>query len=278
MKHVIGIDMGATNVRVGVIDENLKIVEVIRENTTHEGNEALIQQLVRLIKEVHFEKYHISSITIGVPGRVRNDGYVYELPNIHVSDIDFVSTLQNVFHVPTYVINDAVAAGLAEAISGNGKNNQSVFFVTISSGIGGSFFIDKKFVVSSTEIGHTLFKYQNSYYELERIASGYGILSLAKLNGITLEHGYDMFYGYQNHDQKLTKLYWDWINLIHEFLSFIQNAFSPEVIVFSGGVMKSASIFFDDLKKANPQSHLVLAYHDQDAGLIGSACYGLQNA
>ena len=163
MKHVIGIDMGATNVRVGVIDENLKIVEVVRENTTHEGNEALIQQLVRLIKEVHFEKYHISSITIGVPGRVRNDGYVYELPNIHVSDIDFVSTLQNVFHVPTYVINDAVAAGLAEAISGNGKNNQSVFFVTISSGIGGSFFIDKKFVVSSTEIGHTLFKYQNGY-------------------------------------------------------------------------------------------------------------------
>lgn len=118
MKYVIGIDMGATNIRVGVINENLEIVEVIRESTSHGGNDSLIQQIVRLIKQVHYEKYNISSITIGVPGRVRNDGYVYELPNIHVSDIDFVTTLQNVFHVPTFVINDAVAAGLAEAISG----------------------------------------------------------------------------------------------------------------------------------------------------------------
>lgn len=278
MRHVIGIDMGATNIRVGVINENLEIVEVIRESTSHGGNDSLIQQIVRLIKQVHYEKYNISSITIGVPGRVRNDGYVYELPNIHVSDIDFVTTLQNVFHVPTFVINDAVAAGLAEAISGNGKDYSSVFFVTISSGIGGSFFVNKKFVVSSTEIGHTLFKYQNGYYELERIASGYGIIRLAELNHIQLEHGYDMFIGYQNHDINLTQLYFDWLNLLHEFLAFIQSTFSPEIIVFSGGVMKSASIFFEDLKKQNPQSKLIMAYHNQDAGLIGASCYGLQNS
>lgn len=57
-----------------------------------------------------------------------------------------------------------------------------------------------------------------------------------------------MFIGYQNHDEKLTKLYHDWLDLLHEFLIFIQNTFSPEIIVFSGGVMKSASIFFEDLK------------------------------
>lgn len=37
MKYVIGIDMGATNIRVGVINENLEIVEVIRESTSHGG-------------------------------------------------------------------------------------------------------------------------------------------------------------------------------------------------------------------------------------------------
>ncbi len=276
MKHVIAIDMGATNIRVGVIDENLNIVEVIRERTCHDGNEALIKQIIRLINDVHYKKYNISSITIGVPGRVRNDGYIYELPNIHVKDIDLVTPLVNEFNIPTYVINDATAAGLAEAVSGNGKDYSSEFFITISSGVGGSFFINKEYTVSSTEIGHTLIEYKGEYYEFEHICSGYGIKNLAKINGINLEEGYHMFIGYQNGDDELTALYHDWLNLFHKFFEFIQSTFSPEVIVLTGGVMKSSHIFFNDLKEKNPNCNLVKAYHDQDAGLIGAGCYGIQ--
>lgn len=276
MKHVIAIDMGATNIRVGVIDENLNIVEVIRERTCHDGNEALIKQIIKLINDVHYENYNVSSITIGVPGRVRNDGYIYELPNIHVKDIDLVTPLVKEFNVPTYVINDATAAGLAEAVSGNGKDYSSVFFITISSGVGGSFFVNKEYTISSTEIGHTLIEYKGEYHEFERICSGYGIKNLAKINGIDLDEGYHMFIGYQNGDKKLTALYKDWLDLFHKFFSFIQNTFSPEVIILTGGVMKSSHIFLDDLRENNPNCNLVKAYHDQDAGLIGSACYGIQ--
>jgi glucokinase len=276
MKHVIAIDMGATNIRVGVIDEKLNIIEVIRERTCHDGNVALINQIIRLINEVHFSNYEISSITIGVPGRVRNDGYVYELPNIHVKDLDLVTPLTKEFGVSTYVINDATAAGLAEAVSGSGKQYSSVFFITISSGVGGSYFVDHNYKVASTEIGHTLFEYKGEYYEFEHICSGYGIKRLASINNINLEEGYHMFIGYKNGDEALTALYKDWLNLFHKFFGFIQNTFSPEVIVLTGGVMKSADIFLKDLKENNPNCNLVKAYHDQDAGLIGSACYGLQ--
>lgn len=276
MKNVIAIDMGATNIRVGILNEQLEILEVIRERTSHEGNDALISQIIRLIHAVHYEKYHVSSITIGVPGRVRKDGFIDELPNIHVEKLDFVTPLEKEFHVPTYVINDAVAAGIAEAVAGSGKNDKSVFFVTISSGVGGSFFVDKQYTISSSEIGHTLFSYQNHYYEFEKIASGYGLLTLAKQNGLALQEGYEVFLGYQKQDPLCTKVYQDWLMLMHQFFSFIQDTFAPDVIVLTGGVMKSASIFFEDMKKMNAQSKLVPAYYDQDAGLVGAGCYGLQ--
>ncbi len=277
MKQVIAIDMGATNIRVGVVNQDLEIVEVVRERTSHQGNEALIDQIITLINSVHFQSYDIESITIGVPGRVRNDGYVYELPNIGVKDLDLVHPLENHFHTPVHVINDAVAAGLAEAVGGNGRHSQKVFFVTISSGIGGSFFIDKRYAPSSSEIGHTLFEYHGQYYELEKIASGYGLCRLAKLNDLEIDEGYKVFQGYLNHDERLSHVYNDWLALMHDFLGFIQNTFTPDIIVFSGGVMKSSQIFFEDLKNQNPNCRLIAAHYDQDAGLIGAACYGIQN-
>ena len=85
-----------------------------------------------------------------------------------------------------------------------------------------------------------------------------------------------MFIGYKDGDEKLTALYKDWLALFNKFFGFIQNTFSPDVIVLTGGVMKSSDIFLDDLKQNNPKCNLVKAYHDQDAGLIGSACFGLQ--
>lgn len=278
MSYVIAIDMGATNIRVGILNDQLEIMEVVRERTTHEGNDALISQIIRLIHAVHSEKYPVRSITIGVPGRVRKNGFIDELPNIHVQELDLVHPLEATFHVPTYVINDAVAAGIAEAVAGSGKDADAVFFVTISSGVGGSFFVHQTFTPSSHEIGHTLFSYQNHYYEFEKIASGYGLLTLAACNGLHLQEGYEVFLGYQNHDPLSTKVYQDWLQLMQRFFSFIQNTFAPDVIVLTGGVMKSASIFFEDMKKMNPQSRLVMAFFDQDAGLIGAGCYGLQKA
>jgi predicted NBD/HSP70 family sugar kinase len=53
--------------------------------------------------------------------------------------------------------------------------------------------------------------------------------------------------------------------------------FQPDVFTLTGGVMKSADIFFKDLKKAAPDCHLEPCSFGQEAGLIGAAVLGFQS-
>lgn len=274
MKKVIGIDLGATNIRVGVINEKLEILDVIREETTHQGSTELIKQIIRLIEQIK-GIYEIDAIAIGVPGRVKWDGFIFELPNLHVANIPLKDEIENFFHIRTIVANDAEVAGLAEAKAGRGKDYQNTYFLTISSGIGGAFYRSCHAQYVIPEIGHTLFKVKDQLYELERVASGYGIIALAQIYGVTIEQGHELFLGYKSGDPTLSMIYSVWLDLISDLLAFVNETLSPDIFVLSGGVMKSSEIFLPDLIKKNPHLNIVRAYFDQDAGLLGAGCLAL---
>lgn len=273
MKNVIALDIGGTNVRAAIIDENFNILKVIRKSTLIGSVNLFLEQICSLIDELNPKESRCAAIVAGVPGRVRWDGFIDALPNIHIDNIPLRSFLEARYGVPVFVANDAEVAALAEAIAGAGKNLKSSYFVTISTGIGGALVVDKKLKKASYEIGHTLFPYRNEYYELEKIASGTGIEKLLQINGIKIAQTYQFFEKVSAHDPLIMGVYSDWLALLASFFRYIKTTFEPEMIILSGGVIKSASVFFTDLQKKIPDIPLAIAHYEQDAGLIGAACF-----
>ncbi len=273
MKNVLALDIGGTNIRVAVIDETLSIIKVIRRSTTVGSIKLFLEQVCSIIDELNPEQYNISAIAAGVPGRVRWDGFIDALPNIHIDNIPLREYLEARYKVPVFIKNDAEVAGFAEGVAGAGKDKRSSFFITISTGIGGALVCDKKIKNASYEIGHTLFNYRGNYYEIEKIASGVGIGKLLELNDVPNIPSHLFFDRVANKDEMYLPAYHDWLNLISAFFQYIHKSFEPEVIVLSGGVLKSSKVFFDDLQVLNTNIVLARAQFDQDAGLIGAACY-----
>ena len=61
MEYVISIDMGATNLRVGIVSSNLDIIEVNREKTVKNDKDLLVKQICRLIESLPYEKYNVKN-------------------------------------------------------------------------------------------------------------------------------------------------------------------------------------------------------------------------
>ena len=270
MKKVIALDIGGTNFRVALINENFVIEEKNTNSSKIGSKEDFINQAISVIKP--FISENIIAISIGVPGRVKSNGYIYALPNMHIFDINLKEILEKEFNMPVYIKNDAEMAALGEKQLGTGKNKNSLYFVTISTGLGGAMCQGNENILSSTEIGHTLFKYHNKNYEYEQLLSGSGIVRLAKLNHLNIANSKELFELKSLNNKNALEIYKDWIKELSNFLNYINELFSPEIIALTGGVMKSKDAFFDDLLTRSKLS-IIECQLGQDAGLFGSACY-----
>ena len=89
MKKALSLDIGGTNLRCALINENYEIEKVIVKSTSNSTVEVFLKQVEEIIEEVGVTD-DVVAISMGVPGRVRWDGYVYELPNIGIKSLTFV--------------------------------------------------------------------------------------------------------------------------------------------------------------------------------------------
>lgn len=276
MKKVVSLDIGGTNTRVALINEKYEI-ETSLILPTEVGNlEAFLKSVSAIIKKAIPDLDGVSAIAAGVPGRVRHDGYIYALPNIHVDQIPLSSYLSKEFGLPCYVRNDAEVAALAEANLGEYSKAKSLYFITISTGVGGALTIGGKLVNSSYEVGHTMFPYKGEIHEFEHMASGTGITRLCDKNGLSVSSARDFFALVENKHPLALRVYRDWIGLLSSFINMVEEAFTPEVFTLTGGVMKSEKVFWKDLLAACPGISIKRCSFEQNAGLVGAAVYGFQ--
>lgn len=279
MKKVISLDIGGTNLRAAIINNQYEIEKVIiKDNKTYGDKDAFYRNIISLINDLDFEVCDIENICVGLPGRVRSNGKVDELINIGIKDIDIPKILSSRFDLPIYVKNDAEMALLAESYLGVGKDYNSVYFLTVSTGVGGGFTYKKEAKEIGLEIGHTPFIYKGECYDFETIASGKGIVNLAKINNLIVESAPQLFDLVKNNDPKALFVLNEWLDIFTEFLQFINKIYQPEVIAFTGGVMKSKDLFFSKLKEKNSNLNLAECIYKQNAGLIGGACLGFSLA
>ena len=278
MKRIAALDIGGTNTRVALINEKFEIESVVINPTVVGNVDLFLASIKKTIEQAIKNWDGVSAIATGVPGRVRYDGFIYALPNIHIDNIPLSQYLFDSFHVPTYVINDAEVAALAEANVGTYKTCKSVYFVTISTGIGGALCIDGKIRNSSYEVGHTMTECHGQVHEFEHMASGPGIVKLCSMNGLEIASSREFFELVKNGHPQAQNVYRDWIKIMADWFEMNWRNFQPDVFTITGGVTKNSGLFLEDLRKAAPDCRIELCACGQEAGLIGAAVLGFQKA
>jgi len=163
----IGIDVGGTNLKYGVLNEYNIMIEKHTEPTNAEQLPyKLIARISEIIKEVNGRFQGIKGVGIGFPGLLTSNGIVIKSPNFpHWNQVSLKTELESLTHTPITVDNDANSAGIAELFDGAGKDLSNFIYITLGTGIGGAIFINGDLFRGETgnagEIGHTIVDYND---------------------------------------------------------------------------------------------------------------------
>lgn len=278
MKYYLGIDLGATNLRIALFDNDKKMIVQFVEKSTRDDKNLLYAQIKRMIEKTNYQNYNVQSIGISLCGQAEN-GIIIFAPNLKVTDLDLKGNLEKDFKLPVKIANDANASALAEAKYGIAKKYKTSLFTTISSGLGCGLIYDGMLINVPFEVGHQLITYKDNDYEVEHILSGTGIVKLASLNNLKVDNATDFFLKVASNDIKAKEILDDYVTLLAKFFFNLQVAFNVDCVILAGGMMKSKKYFFELLKKKTDEMlkvtifkplNFVDATFDQDAGIYGA--------
>ena len=122
--YYVGIDVGGTGLKAGVVDEQGKILSKVTCPTLVErGAEPVVNDMAHLalkaIEEAGLQVSDIKAVGVGIPGiEDPRTGRVPFCTNLHWHDVPLTEWMQRVIDKPIFIGNDATVAGLAESVSG----------------------------------------------------------------------------------------------------------------------------------------------------------------
>ncbi len=166
MKYYAGIDLGGTNIAVGIVDENYQIVGKAKKKTNvprpaEEIADDMAEATRQAAADAGLEMSNIEWVGIGTPGVVNQEtGEIEYSNNLRFDRVPMVKLVQDRLGLPVYMENDANAATYGEALAGAAKGVRNVIGVTLGTGVGGGIIIDGKIYSGSNyaagELGHTV--------------------------------------------------------------------------------------------------------------------------
>jgi glucokinase len=292
----IGMDIGGTHVRVGAFDINGRLIAQSDASIASLKPDSGLSLIEHLIHEM-LDSLHspiLLGIGIGCTGPLDttrgliNNPYTLE----GWSNVPIVERLNKTFNVPVRLENDADAAALGEYWQGAGRDAKRLYAVTVGTGVGTSLIVDGKIYRgvdgSHPEGGHQLIDpngpecYCGHRGCWESLISGSAISSHAKnMDAKSIAEAARS--GDPSALAIMQKAARDFSLGIVNIISF----FVPDVLVLSGGVMKSADLFLptleQTLKTPNPmvpfdRVHILPAQLGYYAGLYGGAYIILSEA
>ncbi len=292
MKTYIGIDLGGTNVRVAKITEKGEILAQVKgPSYGQEGPEKVMENLKSMIREIP-DWNECAGIGVGVPGPVNTvTGRMVLSTNLPgFTDYPMAEALSNEFGIPAFVDNDANVAGLAEALVGAGKGLPVVFYVTISTGIGGVLVVDGKTVSGKHGFGGEIAniiidrdRKEVNYLNvgaIENEASGTAITRKGReaFPGKDVPHAGIVFDLAKNGDEKAIEIIRNMERDLGQLFATIACVCDPDMFVIGGGMTKSAEKFLPGvIENFKAMSHT--AVHDtpfvisklEEPGIVGAA-------
>lgn len=242
---ILGIDIGGSGIKGAIVDtlRGVFITERYRIDTPKPSTPQAVAEVVAQLV-AHFDWK--SAVGCTFPAIVKR-GVVYSAANVDKGWIgtDAHALFNGMTGLPFLVLNDADAAGLAEMAFGAGREHKGIVMIlTFGTGIGSAIFVNQT-LLPNTELGHLDIRGK----EAERRAS--------------------------DATRKRKELSWeDWAKRVNDYLAHVEFLFSPDLIIFGGGVSKKHEEFFHLLKT---NATLLPAQLLNDAGIIGAALAARQH-
>lgn len=265
----IGIDLGGTNIKVGVVNENYNIIgrSNIKTNLPRPSEEIAesIAEGVRLAcEDAKISVSDVNSIGIGTPGTANRDtGVVLYSCNLGFENFELGKVLSEKLGTEIFVENDANAAAFGEVVNGAGKGYKNVVVITLGTGVGGGIIIDGRiytgFNFCGGELGHTVIEYNGRQCScgrkgcFEAYSSATALISFTKeameadkdtkmweIAGGKIENvdGKTAFDGMRAGDKKAKEVVDTYINYLGCGLTNVVNIFQPELLLIGGGICK----------------------------------------
>lgn len=155
----VGIDLGGTNIAVGVVDEEYHIITQV-SSPTEAGRpyQEVIQDMIRAV-EAALAKAGITaaqccSMGVGSPGNCDSErGIVVRAYNLGWTSVPVCQMLQDHFGIPVKLSNDANCAALAETVAGAAVGCRNMVLITLGTGVGGGIIIDGKIYAGMRSAG-----------------------------------------------------------------------------------------------------------------------------
>ncbi|MBC1371511.1 ROK family protein [Listeria booriae] len=282
----IGIDIGATNMRVGLFDPADQLVAREQSNTeATSGVAQALEKLVRMIEAVDPEGL-AAGIGIGAPGPLDVDnGIILDAPNLpgwHGFRIR--DELESRAGKTVFLMNDAKVAALAEAKIGAGAGYSSMQYITVSTGVGGGLVCDGEVFAGShqhaSELGNMLVDVSLKNGTLEDLCSGTMLKRESRVLFGKDKTAADLFVHYDAYHPEARRVIAGWLQHFGAALTSIIQVIDPEVFVLGGAVILHNPWLVEELKTIvahrvygtmKETIQLKVASLGDDAGLYGAA-------
>ena len=165
MKYLLALDIGGTKITAAAFSQDGSIIgEAVKKATpTYNGNDAVYNAVAETANEIlrtnNIKLNQLLGIGVAAPGPLNTKtGVIIRAPLMGWINFNLKERLEQDFHCPAFLDNDCNLGALAEQRVGVAKGKESVFYMTMSTGVGGGFVLNGEifhgFRDSSCEFGH----------------------------------------------------------------------------------------------------------------------------
>ncbi len=302
----IGIDLGGTNIAMGLVDDALHLVYQVSEPTNlPKSPERLADDIhalaVRMLADRGLTEADVGCAGIGIPGTVNQaEGTVEYANNFGFDNVPFVRLLQERFACRLLAANDAGAAAWGEYLAGCGQGVNSMVAMTLGTGVGGGIILNGRLWdgcnAAAGEMGHMVLHtggrpctcgrkgcleaYASATALVQRAAEAVADAPESLLARAPID-GRAVFAAAKAGDETAARVLDEFLTDLAEGVTNIINILQPELLCIGGGLSGAGAQLLDPLRKkvapmiysrySRRNTRLELASLGNAAGIIGAA-------
>lgn len=285
MKTYLAIDIGGTQIKYGLIDQDARILERQQMPTqAHLGGPAILDKVRQLVADYQARE-GIVGVAISSAGMIDPDkGEVFyagpQIPNY--AGTAFKTSIEEEFGLPCEVENDVNCAGLAESQSGAGQGASVALCLTVGTGIGGCLLLDGQvfhgFSHSACEVGYIHLP-DGSFQDLASTTALVHYVAEQSGDSPTDWDGLRIFQeaaaGNRICQQGIDRL----IDYLAQGIANICYVVNPQVVILGGGIMAQGDWLRPGLEEKlkhylvpslADKTAIAFAQHENTAGMLGA--------
>ena len=285
-------DLGGTRIKTVLMDADGRILDKAYTSTNDDENGGWKSAVSNSVNEL-LQNKNYESVTIGIaaPG----------LPDDTQTSIAYMpGRMQGLEHFvwkdylrhPAYVLNDAVAALIAEAKLGVAKDKKNVVMLTLGTGVGGAILVDgKPYMGAFNKAGHIGHMVINDEGECGitgmpgSLEDCIGECTIKKRSNNKFTSTLELLKALRSGEKYAKEIWLTSVKKLAIGLASLTNILSPELIVLGGGITEANEDLFDPLndymnkyewRTGGNKTTIVKAKYGDLAGAIGAACFAIE--